>query len=180
MSLIWFQNKIEMPRERVLPLVERFSRRFGLVQPRVLPSTLDLPQNDETQESEPPSIEEINGELDFIKTSVHIYPRTDRKTGIDYFELPSNSRQLQDLSAETQRALNFNGRNGEVTITFAYDLGVARMISVQRKSKVASFVITTDPARRASFPQERQKKEIPLTPADALLIAKLGRRLARA
>ncbi len=174
MSLIWFQNKIEMERVRELSLVNKLRMRLGIAQPRV------LPQRQETQESEQPSVEAINWELDLIKTSTHIYPRTDRETGIDYFELPSNSRQLQGLSAETQRALDFNGRNGEVRITFAYDLGVARGISLQRKSKVASFVITTDPTRLAFYLQERMSQDAPLTLADALLIAKLGRKLARA
>ena len=180
-SLIWFQNKIEMQGERGLSFVERLGRRFRIVRPMVLSSIQDLPQRGATQESTPPSIVDINSHLDATKEFGHLPLREDRRTGISYIDIFTSTRKLKEISAEMREALGINGRNKEVTITFAYDnMGIARKISVQGRSKAASFVIAADPARPESPLQEVRREEGVLTPADALLIAKFGRRMARA
>lgn len=139
---------------------------------------LSFVDGDVIQGSEPPSIGEINTELDIIKELARIPPRDDHRTGISYIEKFASTRQLEGISTETQDVLGVNGRNGEVKITFAYDnMGIARRISIQRRAKVASFVIAANSASPASPLQEVRKQEAPLSIADALLIAKLGRRL---
>jgi len=181
MSLIWFQNKIEMERVRELSLVNKLRIRFGITQPRVLSSIQVLPQRQEAQESEPPSIVDINSQLDATKEFGHLPLREDLRTGITYIDMFTSTRKLKGISAETRETLGINGRNEGVAIIFAYDnMGIARKISVQRKSKLASFVIAAELDRPASPLQVVNKQEGVLTLEDAFRVARLGRKLARA
>ena len=181
MALIWFQNKIEMERVRELSLVNKLRIRFGITQPRVLSSIQVLPQRQEAQESEPPSIVDINSQLDATKEFGHLPLREDRRTGITYIDMFTRTRKLKEISAEMRETLGINGRNERVAIIFAYDnMGIARKISVQRKSKLASFVIAAELDRPASPLQVVNKQEGVLTLEDAFRVARLGRKLARA
>jgi len=181
MSLIWFQNKIVKEFARELSLVDKLRMRFGIAQPRVLSSIQDLPQKEEAQESEPPSIVDINSQLDATKEFGHLPLREDKRTGITYIDISTSTRKLNVISAEMREALGINGRNERVAIIFAYDnMGIARKISVQRKSKMASFVIAAELDRPVSPLQVVMKQEGVLTLEDAFRVARLGRKLARA
>ena len=169
-----------MRSERGLPLARALFRRLGIPFSRLTLETSRPAQPlDEKEIQTPPSLEEINGELDFIKFQSRQEPYIDQETGVSYFGLQVPAKNLRGISEQTKQALQLDGRGGFVDIVFAYGLGVARKITLQRKSAVASFIILTDPRLMSPPWQMTKRKEASMTAGDALLVAKLGKKLTR-